>query len=178
LFLRKLNKITHFNAGRAMEKFLSEDDFIISKTDKKGIITYGNEKFIHMSGYKEHELLGSPHNILRHEDMPKVVFDTLWREIAQKREIFAFVKNRCKNGDHYWVFANLTASIDKRGEVIGYYSVRRKPNPTAIREIEPLYKTLRDAEKTGGIEASRNIIDRMLQEKGVQYNEFIVNLQK
>jgi len=161
-----------------MEKFLSEDDFIISKTDKKGIITYGNEKFIHMSGYKEHELLGSPHNILRHEDMPKVVFDTLWREIAQKREIFAFVKNRCKNGDHYWVFANLTASIDKRGEVIGYYSVRRKPNPTAIREIEPLYKTLRDAEKTGGIEASRNIIDRMLQEKGVQYNEFIVNLQK
>jgi len=161
-----------------MEKFLNEDDFIISKTDKKGIITYGNEKFIHMSGYKEHELLGSPHNILRHEDMPKVVFDTLWREIAQKREIFAFVKNRCKNGDHYWVFANLTASIDKRGEVIGYYSVRRKPNPTAIREIEPLYKTLRDAEKTGGIEASRNIIDRMLQEKGVQYNEFIVNLQK
>ena len=161
-----------------MEKFLNEDDFIISKTDKKGIITYGNEKFIHMSGYKEHELLGSPHNILRHEDMPKVVFDTLWREIAQKREIFAFVKNRCKNGDHYWVFANLTASIDKRGEVIGYYSVRRKPNPTAIREIEPLYKTLRDAEKAGGIEASRNIIDRMLQEKGVQYNEFIVNLQK
>ncbi|MDD3817830.1 MAG: PAS domain-containing protein [Thiovulaceae bacterium] len=161
-----------------MEKFLNEDDFIISKTDKKGIITYGNEKFIHMSGYKEHELLGAPHNILRHEDMPKVVFDTLWREIAQKREIFAFVKNRCKNGDHYWVFANLTASIDKRGEVIGYYSVRRKPNPAAIREVEPLYKTLRDAEKAGGIEASRNIMNRLLQEKGVQYNEFIVNLQK
>jgi PAS domain S-box-containing protein len=161
-----------------MEKFLNDGDFIISKTDKKGIITYGNENFIRMSGYKEEELLGAPHNILRHEDMPKVVFDTLWREIAQKREIFAFVKNRCKNGDFYWVFANLTASIDKQGDIIGYYSVRRKPNPEAIRTIEPIYKTLRDAERTGGVEASRNIITRLLQEKGVVYNEFIVNLQK
>ena len=161
-----------------MEKFLDDGDFIISKTDTKGIITYGNENFIRISGYKEEELLGAPHNILRHEDMPKVVFDTLWREIAQKKEIFAFVKNRCKNGDFYWVFANLTASVDKEGNIIGYYSVRRKPNPEAIKTIEPIYKTLRDAERTGGVEASRNIITRLLQEKGVVYNEFIVTLQK
>lgn len=161
-----------------MEKYLSENDFIISKTDLKGNITYGNEKFIEMSGYKESELLGSAHNILRDPQMPKVVFAHLWESIQKKQEVFAFVRNRCKNGDYYWVFANLTASMNERGDIIGYYSVRRKPNPQAIEHIEPLYKKLLGIEQSKGIKASQEYLFDTLQQKGVSYDEYIISLQK
>lgn len=88
-----------------MQQMMREGDFIVSKTDLKGRITYGNEIFIKMSGYSEHELLNAPHNILRHKDMPAVVFKLLWDRLKAKTAINAYVKNRCKNGDFYWVFA-------------------------------------------------------------------------
>ena len=160
-----------------MEKFLSDDDFIVSKTDLKGRITYGNAKFIEMSGYTEKELLHTPHNILRHADMPKIVFKLLWDRIAAKEEIFAFVKNKCKNGDFYWVFANVTASLDKSGKIIGYYSVRRKPNPKAVEIIEPIYKELLAVEKHGGMEASYKKLQELLNQNGVSYDEFIIGIQ-
>jgi len=84
------------------EKVLGEDDFIVSKTDLKGLITYGNRTFIQMSGYSEAELLGAPHNILRHPDMPRVVFKLLWDTIQAQQEICAYVKNLAKDGSFYW----------------------------------------------------------------------------
>jgi len=81
-----------------MEIFMNSDDLIVSKTDLKGMITYGNEHFIKMSGYKESELLHAPHNILRHSDMPKIVFKLLWERIQNKMHINAYVKNKTKNG--------------------------------------------------------------------------------
>jgi len=161
-----------------MEKHLNEDDFIVSKTDLKGRITYGNDKFIEMSGYTEKELLNAPHNILRHKDMPRIVFKLLWDRIQSKQEIFAYVKNRCKNDDFYWVFTNVTASLDKYGKIIGYYSVRRKPNPEAIKTIEPIYRELLSAENRSGMDASLRTLNELLDKNGVTYDEFISNIQK
>jgi PAS domain S-box-containing protein len=163
------------------ERVLGEDDFIVSKTDLQGRITYGNRIFIEVSGYSEAELLGSPHNILRHPDMPRAVFKLLWDTIQDKREICAYVKNLAKDGSFYWVFANITPSFDRRGGVIGYYSVRRKPRPEAVGAVSGLYKTMLDAERRAGdgqagMQASLAILHRTLEEKGMSYEEFVLGL--
>lgn len=153
-------------------------DFIVSKTDTKGRITYGNQTFIEMSGYSEEELLGAPHNILRHPDMPRIVFKLLWDRIEAGREIFAYVKNLCKDGSYYWVFTNVSASYDNNGKIIGYYSVRRKPNEAAIEAIIPVYRQLLEDEKRGGMDASLQTLQKFLDSKGVGYDELIASLQK
>jgi PAS domain S-box-containing protein len=163
------------------EKVLDEDDFIVSKTDLKGIITYGNRIFIEISGYSEGELLGSPHSILRHPDMPRVVFKLLWDTIQANREICAYVKNLAKDGSFYWVFANITPSCDSRGNLIGYYSVRRKPRPEAIQAVQGLYRTMLDAERKAGdgqagMKASAAILHQTLEQKGMSYEEFVFGL--
>lgn len=134
-----------------IENKLNPDDFIVSKTDRKGVITYCNEIFIEMAKYSEEELLGSPHNIIRHPDMPKAVFKLLWEEIAKENEVFAFVKNRSKDGSFYWVYANVTASVDEYGRIIGYFSVRRKPNENAIKAVEEVYTKMRTIESISHI---------------------------
>ncbi|MBA3026097.1 MAG: PAS domain-containing protein [Sulfurimonas sp.] len=161
-----------------MQIFMKGDDFIVSKTDLKGRITYGNETFIKMSGYQESELLDAPHNILRHQDMPAVVFKLLWDRLKDKKAINAYVKNKCKNGDFYWVFANVTPSFNDRGETIGYYSVRRKPKESALKVIEGIYEALLQAEKSGGMNASALLLETTLKNNKVTYDEFIINLQK
>ncbi len=166
------------NGQSSNRKVMKEGDFIVSKTDTKGKITYGNKIFIHMSGYSEEELLGAPHNILRHPDMPKIVFKLLWDRIQNGQEIFAYVKNRCKDGSYYWVFTNVTASYDENGTIIGYYSVRRRPKEAAIEAIEPIYRALLDAEAQGGMDASLRLLQKTLDEKGVSYDELIAALQK
>ena len=161
-----------------MQINMKENDFIVSKTDLKGRITYGNEIFIKMSGYSEAELLNAPHNILRHKDMPATVFKLLWDRLKTKKTINAYVKNRCKNGDFYWVFANVTPSLDKEGNVIGYYSVRRKPKESSLSDVEELYTLLLKSEKSSGVSSSDKLLEDILNEKGVSYDEFIISLQK
>lgn len=161
-----------------MERMLNADDFIVSKTDLTGKITYVNQIFMDLAEYSEDELLGKPHSIIRHPDMPRTVFKLLWDRIRSKQEIFAYVVNRTKNGNHYWVYANVTPSLDERGNIIGYYSVRRKPNREALEIIKPLYKKMCDAERTGGMEASAKLLDDVLAEKGATYDEFIIHIQK
>ncbi|MBF0274261.1 MAG: PAS domain-containing protein [Nitrospinae bacterium] len=161
-----------------VEKKMKDGDFIVSKTDTKGIITYGNEIFIQMSEYTEEELLGAPHSIIRHPDMPRVVFKLLWDTITQGNEIFAYVKNLAKSGSYYWVFTNVTASYDKSGKIIGYYSVRRKPNEAVIPTIEGLYKQMIEKEKEGGMEASGKFLMDFLDSQGVTYDEIINTLQR
>jgi PAS domain S-box-containing protein len=163
------------------ERFLEEDDFIVSKTDLKGLITYGNRTFIKMSGYSERELLGQPHNILRHPDMPRVVFKLLWDTVQNGQEICAYVKNLAKDGSFYWVWANITPSFDLSGRPIGYYSVRRKPRPEAIQTIIPIYRALLEAEHRAGdgqagMKASLALLHQTLEQKGVPYDEFIFGI--
>lgn len=159
------------------ERSMNIDDFIISKTDKAGKLTYCNETFMDMAMMSEHELLGKPHSIVRHPDMPKVVFKLLWEKITQGKEVFAYVKNLAKDGSCYWVFANVTPSYNNRNQIIGYYSVRIKPNDKALEIIKPLYQTLREKEKQAGIDASEKYLQNLLQEKGVNYDEFIITIQ-
>ncbi|MBW6488367.1 PAS domain-containing protein [Sulfurimonas sp.] len=161
-----------------MQKEMAENDFIVSKTDLTGKITYCNKIFMNMAEYSEDELLGKPHSIIRHPDMPKAVFKFLWDTIPTKQEVFAFVVNKTKNNNHYWVYTNVTASVDKNGKIIGYYSVRRKPNPKALEVIIPLYKEMIRVEKSEGVGASFKVLMDILQEKGIGYDELIISLQK
>jgi len=157
---------------------MKENDFIVSKTDTKGRLTYVNEIFMTMAEYTERELLGKPHNIIRHPDMPKAVFKLLWSRIQNKEEIFAYVINKTKNGNSYWVLANVTASVDDRNNIIGYYSVRRKPKASALELIKPLYAKMLQAERSGGMAAGEKVLNDLLHQEGVSYDEFILSIQK
>lgn len=160
----------------AKELTFEDNEFIVSKTDLKGKITYGNELFIRISGYAEHELLGTPHNILRHPDMPKTVFWKLWDSIQKGKEVFAYVKNLTKEGNFYWVYAQVTPSFDKSNKIIGYHSVRRKPGREQIKRVEVIYRDLLNIEKSGGLSAGQARLNELLEQEGKQYDEFIFTL--
>ena len=114
---------------------------IVSKTDTKGIITYANDAFVAISGYTREELIGKSHNIVRHPDMPPSAFKWLWDTLKEERPWRGVVKNRCKNGDHYWVRATV-APIVENGKISGYVSVRKAPTRNQIAEAEALYREL------------------------------------
>jgi PAS domain S-box-containing protein len=109
------------------ETTFGEEEIIVSKTDPRGVVTYANQVFIRVSGYKEEEILGKPHNLIRHPDMPRCVFHLLWTQLKAGREIFAYVKNMARNGDHYWVWANVTPTFDNSGRIVNFHSNRRRP---------------------------------------------------
>ena len=159
------------------EKQLNANDFIVSKTNTKGIITYCNEIFMDMAQYSEEELLGTNHNIIRHPDMPKVAFKVLWQMLQSGQEFFGFVKNLRKGGGYYWVFTNILPDYDNSGHIIGYTSIRRKANPQALQTIIPLYQQLVAAERSGGVSAAYDIVAQLLEEKGMQFNELTIALQ-
>lgn len=162
----------------SLEKVMREDDFIVSKTDPKGRITYGNRIFIEFSGYSEQELLGAQHNIIRHPDMPRAVFKLLWDTIQDKRECNAYVKNMAKDGSFYWVFANVTPNLDRDGNITGYLSVRRKPRASGVKTVTELYRTMLEAEHKAGardaIAASTKILTDLLAEKDMSYDELVL----
>jgi len=158
------------------EIYFDENQLIVSKTDTKGKITYGNDLFLKLAGYKEKDILNTPHNIVRHPDMPKVIFKLLWEYIQSGNEIYAYVVNKSKNGDFYWVLANVTPSLDNNGDIVGYYSVRRKPTKKALEIIKPLYEQLLNAEKTRGINSSEEILNELIEKNGGRYDKFILSL--
>ena len=161
-----------------VERVMREDDFIVSMTDPKGRITYGNRIFIEFSGYSEQELLGTQHNIIRHPDMPRAVFKLLWDKISNKEECFAYVKNMSKDGGFYWVFTNVTPTFDPAGNITGYFSVRRKPKLSGIEAVTPLYAAMLEAEQKAGpanaIEASGKLLADVLKQKGLSYDELVL----
>ena len=165
------------------ERFFKESDLIVSKTNLKGHITYANDIFIDLSGYVEKDLINAPHSILRHPEMPRCVFKLLWDRISvDKKEIFAYVINRCANGDHYWVFAHVTPTFDDSGQVLGFHSNRRVPSRDVLNNtIIPLYKTLLDEEarhanRKDGMNSAYKMLHEILADKGVSYDEFIFSL--
>ncbi len=162
----------------AIERVMREDDFIVSMTDIKGRITYGNRIFVEFSGYNESELIGTQHNIIRHPDMPRGVFQLLWNKIQAGDECFAYVKNMSKDGGFYWVFANVTPMFDPNGNIIGYLSVRRKPKMSGIQTVTGLYAAMLAEEKKVGaanaIAASTKMLVDVLNEKGLSYDELIL----
>ena len=117
------------------EREVGESNSIVSKTDLKGVITYANRDFVEISGFSESELLGHAHNIVRHPDMPQEAFEDLWRSLRAGRSWVGHVKNRCKNGDFYWVEAHISP-LCENGVVVGYMSVRRRADRDTVAAVE------------------------------------------
>ncbi len=162
------------------EVTVAEDGFIVSKTDTTGRLTYINRNFMEVSGYIESELLGQQHNIIRHPDMPRGVFQLLWQELKANREFFGYVKNLCKSGAYYWVFANVTPDFDDRGNLRGYYSVRRKPSVDAVATIEPIYAQMLAEEASGDRKTAPRravkILEDFIAEQNQSYFQFMQSL--
>lgn len=161
-----------------VERPFGEEEIIVSKTDPKGRITYVNDVFVRVSRYRAKELLGQPHSIIRHPNMPRAVFKLLWDTIEAKKEIFAYVLNMAANGDHYWVFAHVTPSFDSAGNIIGYHSNRRKPDAAQIAKIKPIYDHLlaeenRFEDRKEGMLSAYAILSGLLRDKRIDYDEFV-----
>jgi len=153
---------------------LSSKRYIVSKTDPSGIITYGNDYFVEISGYTLDELIGKHHNIIRHPDMPKVAFKLMWDRIKTGKNFIAVVKNLTKDGSHYWVITDFEAKIDPiTNEIISYTAFRKSAPQKTIDAIVPLYNQLLKIEKDGGIEASEAYFRSYLNEHNTTYDELI-----
>lgn len=160
---------------------LSDDEFIVSKTDPEGRLTYANRVFMEIASYSEPEILGKQHNVIRHPDMPRGVFRLLWNTIKQEKEFFGFVKNLCADGRYYWVFANVTPDYDRQGNLIGYLSVRRKPPETAIDAIIPIYTEMLKIEhnsssKKTAPDESIAYLESKLKATHASYQDFVLSL--
>lgn len=160
---------------------MSDDEFIVSKTDLKGYITYANRTFMEMALFTEEQLLNVNHNIIRHPDMPKGVFKFVWMTIKQGKEFFGYVKNLRSDGRYYWVFANITPEFDENGKLSGYLSVRRKPPVAAIEAIEPIYAQMLAIEKSESSaktaeEKSIQFLQEQLESLKVEYQDLVISL--
>ena len=164
------------------EVTFEENDIIVSKTDHKGRITYANRTFCRMAGYSEAELIGQPHSIIRHPDMPRAVFKLLWDTLSEGREIFAYVKNMSKNGAYYWVFAHVTPSFDVSTRIVGFHSSRRVPDRRKIEAaIVPLYAAVLAEERRHrngqqALVASYKLVLETLKSKNMTYDELIFTI--
>jgi len=153
---------------------LNPKRYIVSKTDAKGIIEYGNDYFVEISGYREAELIGQAHNIVRHPDMPKVVFKMMWDRINKAQNIMAVVKNMAKDGSYYWVITEFEPKVDPiTNEIISHTAFRKAAPQKAIDTMAPIYQKLLEIEKDGGMQASEKYLRGFLEEKRVTYDEFI-----
>jgi len=157
-------------------------DLIVSKSDKEGNITYVNPIFVKISGYSQANLLEQPHAILRHPDMPKVIFAYLWENITKGQEIFAYVKNLCADGGFYWVLANVKMAKNPDGSFRNYMSTRRCITQEAKETISSLYKKFLEIEKDQGEEASRAVFEDFLSENNLgdaqAFNNYMKQLNK
>jgi len=165
------------------EKKLGANDFIVSKTDTSGRITYSNRIFMEICGFPESDLLGVQHNIIRHPDMPRGVFQFMWDTLKSGEEFFGFAKNLCADGSFYWVFANITPDYDKEGKLKGYYSVRRNPPESAINILAPIYKEMLAIERQSSIKEApfkslAYLVDTVNSTGAVNYNNLVLNLYK
>jgi len=157
------------------EVTLSDVDIVVSKADEAGDITYANPIFYKLSGYSKKELNYAPHSILRHPDMPKIVFKILWDELKKGNEVYAFVKNLTKGGSFYWVLAYVRPAFNPDGTLRNYVSTRKKMSQKAREIIEPLYNKLLDIEKTQGVDASYKALLEVLD--GRDFNTVMRDIQ-
>ena len=154
------------------------EEIIVSKTDLKGRLLYANNVFLRVSKMTEEETIGEPHNIIRHPEMPRTIFKLLWDRIQSGRELFAYVLNMAKDGDHYWVFAHVTPSRDGNGNVVGFHSNRRKPTADQVTKIASLYRMLlaeerRESDRREGLKRSSEMLETLLRKEGKSYDEFV-----
>ena len=151
--------------------------YIVSKTDPKGFITFGNIYFVKISGYSEQELIGSPHSIIRHPDMPKTIFKLMWSNIKAGKDFCGVIKNLAKDGRFYWTMTEFNSERDpKTNEIVSYTAYRKAPPRSAIETIEPIYKTMLEKEKSGGMELGLDFLNQILAQRRQSYDEFSTKL--
>ncbi len=160
------------------ERLLPAGEVIVTKTDPRGLITYANDVFLHISAYTEDEVLGEPHNLVRHPDMPRCVFKLLWDTLKAGEEIFAYVVNLASDGAHYWVFAHVTPSYDVQGRLVGYHSNRRPPARSAVAAATDLYARLKAAEDAAAstpdaVAAGERALQAVLADAALTYDQFV-----
>ncbi|WP_442265064.1 PAS domain-containing protein [Tenacibaculum sp. ZS6-P6] len=155
----------------------NKEKTIVSKTDAFGTILYVNDVFSEASEYSKVELIGEPHNIIRHPDMPKVAFKILWKALKDGKNFHAIVKNRTKSGKYYWVITDFIIDRNDKNEITGYTGRRKAVPNSVIKKIEPIYKTLVEIEKLKGEKASELYFNAYLNEEiGKSYDEFVLDL--
>lgn len=164
-----------------VERKLKEDEIIVSKTDPTGRIMYVNQTFLKISDFTEADVVGQPHSLVRHPDMPRCVFKLMWETIASGQEIFAYVCNLAKNGDHYWVYAHVTPTFDEDGTIIGFHSNRRSPDRRTLETVQELYQALlkeerRHTDRRKGMLAATEMLQNIVTEKASAYDEFVFSL--
>ncbi len=149
---------------------------LLSKTDSKGNILYANESFIDVCGYDDFELMDKNHNLLRHPDMPKVIFKLLWENLSKNKQCSLIIKNMSKTGRYYWVYNDVTTTVDDNDNV--FYTGKQKAvaNEIILNHIETLYKKLLQVEKASGIQSSENYLIGFLEERNKTYVEYINGL--
>lgn len=161
-----------------MELQLEQGERIVSRSDLDGNLVEGNPIFWKMTEYEPEEILGKPHNVIRHPDMPQIAFRLLWSKIYNDRDINAFVLNRTKNNNHYWVYATVSPVTDRKsGEKKGYISIRKRPNYEAVKQIEDIYEILRDVEKQDGYEAAKEVLRGLLEKHGMRWSDLMSKMQ-
>lgn len=159
------------------ERQLNQSDFIVSKTDLKGVITYANPTFLSISGYTMSELLGANHNIIRHPDMPRAIFTFIWEQLGRGKAVYAYVKNLTKDGSFYWTFAYIAPDYNAKGDIIGYHSERRAPNPKAITDITILYNRLKKLEIEYNVEKALDYLHSKVSQGHSSYENYMYTLQ-
>jgi PAS domain S-box-containing protein len=164
-----------------VERRFPETEIIVSKTDVKGVITYANRVFLDVAGLMEREVIGAPHSIVRHPDMPRAVFALMWERLNSGKEIFAYVVNLAANGDHYWVHAHVTPTFGADGAIVGFHSNRRVPDRAAVEKVQQVYRKLRqiedgNASRAEGLAQSRAHLHAILTQSGMTYDQFVFSL--
>ena len=153
----------------------------MSRTDKHGIIEFANDYFVEISGYRKEELIGQPHSLIRHPDMPRIVFKVMWERIQNGKDILALVKNLAKDGRYYWVFTTFEPDRDlDSGEIFGYKAFRKAAPKDVVEIIEALYKVLLAVEKEGGMEATFAHLQAFLHAKdpSLEFQDIMENIHK
>lgn len=168
----KGKRLTKKNRPTPIDKeiLIPDEEVLISVTDPKGIIIETNDIFTKISGYSEDELIGSSHNIIRHPDMPKVIFKLLWENLKAGNNIKIFVKNLCKDGEFYWVLADVKVTKNPDGSFRNFVSTRKTMSKNAREIIEPFYAKLLNIENTDGILTSQKEFEQFLANNGENLN--------
>ncbi len=163
------------------ERVLGQNDLIVSKTDLRGYITYANDVFLDIAEFKLREVIGKPHSIVRSKGMPRAAFKLIWDRLGAGKETFAYVVNRTKNDNHYWVLAHMTATFGADGAISGFHSNRRRPEDKALSEISKVYDAVLAEEskhKNGkeSLAAGYAKLTSIIDASGMDYDEFVLAL--
>lgn len=145
---------------------LDPKKYIISSTDIKGHITDVNDYFVEISGYQRDELMGKPHSIIRHPDMPKIVFKLMWQRLQNGQDILALVKNLAKDGRYYWIFTSFEPMKNNDMEVVGFQAHRKSAPKHTVETVADIYAKVLEVEKKDGVDASEKFLNDYLQERG------------